>query len=143
MRSPAAERDRRRRRTVRLALIGALLLVLVGAALLWPRPTPGALRVPTGERVDPAGVLQGRLAAARSGDLVCYTVATSTGIAVLRFEPGWSADERLGLRDTAGGVVAQPGDTVRALGVPGAVGTVDGCAARGRTWTVTSVEIRP
>ncbi|GAA2753830.1 hypothetical protein CLV52_1907 [Amnibacterium kyonggiense] len=142
MYSPAAERERRRTRRVRLVVIGALAVVFVGAALLWPRPTPGALTVATGERVAPAGVLQGELSADRSGEQVCYSVATSTGTAVLRFVPGWSADERLGLRDAAGGVVAQPGDVVRVLGDPGPVGSVAGCAERGRTWTVTSVQIR-
>ncbi|MGT2427319.1 hypothetical protein [Amnibacterium kyonggiense] len=143
MYSPAADRDRRRRRTVRAAVLVALVLALVGTALLWPRPTPGALTVATGEQVDPSGVVQGRLSAVRAGDRVCYSVATASGTAVLRFVPGWSADERLGLRDTSGGVVAQPGDTVRALGLPGSIGTVDGCAVRGRTWTVTSILIRP
>jgi hypothetical protein len=143
MYSPAAEKDRRRRLIVRISIVVGLLVILVIAALLWPKPTPGGLSVATVRDAEPAGVLQGELTATRTGDHVCYAITGSDGGAsVLRFVSGWSADARLDLRDASGGVVAQPGDTVVALGKPGAVGTVKGCMQRGRIWTVTSVKLR-
>jgi len=138
-----AGRARRRRRVRLVAALGALVVALAAAALLWPRPSSGALRVPVVERAPtPGGVLRGTLAADRDGDLVCYTMRTAAGTAVLRFPPGWSADERLGLRDASGGVVAQPGSAFTMLGAPAGVGSVPGCTARGRIWTVTSVDLR-
>ena len=83
----------------------------------------------------------GSLAGAREGDRVCYSVPTRGSTAVLRFPAGWSADARLGLRDPAGLVVAQPGDEVVLLGAPAAVGSVPGCSVRGRIWTITSVRL--
>lgn len=140
MHSPAAEKDRRRRLIVRASIAAALLVVLVVAALLWPKPTRGALSVATVRSAEPAGVLQGELTGTRVDDHVCYAVGAADGTtSVLRFVTGWSADTRLGLRDASGAVVAQPGETIVLLGRPGAVGSVQGCAQRGRIWTVTSV----
>lgn len=143
MYSPAAEKDRRRRPIIRVSVVGALVVILAVAALLWPKATPGALSVATVGDTDPGGVLQGQLAATRAGDHACYSIRSSDGTtSVLRFQSGWSADTRLGLRDASGGVVAQPGDTIVLLGRPAAVGSVEGCAQRGRIWTVTSVRTR-
>lgn len=123
-------------------MVGALLVALVVGALLWPRPTPGGLSVATAPgETEPAGVLQGSLDADRAGDRVCYSLPTRGSTAVLRFPAGWSADARLGLRDPAGLVVAQPGDRVVLLGTPAAVGALPGCSTRGRIWTVTSVRL--
>jgi hypothetical protein len=140
--SPAAERDRRRRLVQRIVLVAVLVLVLAATAVFWPRPVRGDLTVSTTSQVDPAGVLKGEVAASRVGDRACYSVTSGTGTAVLRFVPGWSADTKLGLRDTSGLVVAQPGDTVVLLGAPGTVGAVAGCTQQGRIWTVTTVRSR-
>ncbi|RIX27610.1 hypothetical protein [Amnibacterium setariae] len=141
--SPMVAKDRRRRRVRLLVLLAVLLGVLTAAALLRPAPQTGGLRVPVvGAAPDPTGVLRGAVSAERRGDVVCYSVAAANGTAVLRFPEGWSADERLGLRDASGGVVVQPGATVTMLGAPGPVGTVPGCDERGRVWTVTSVDLR-
>lgn len=139
MYSPAAERDRRRRLVRRLVIIGVLLAVLVLTAVFWPKPTRGGLSVATVGATDPNGVLQGTLVASRSGDHVCFSIAGKGGTSVLRFVPGWSADAKLDLRDPSGAVVAQPGDAPVLLGRPGPVGSVPGCSASGRIWTVTSV----
>lgn len=136
-----ADRERRRRGTRVLVLIG-LVALLVVAAFLWPRATRGPLDVPTGAAVTTTGVLRGELDAARSGDHVCYSIVVNGSTAVLRFEPGWSADTRLGLRDPSGAVAAQPGDTLVLLGVPATIGSVAGCTQRGRIWTVHSVRQR-
>lgn len=140
--SPVARSFRRRSIVRRALVVGGLLVALLVVALLWPRPTPGGLGVATvaGE-TKPTGVLQGSLAAGRAGDRVCYSVPTRGSTAVLRFPAGWSADARLGLRDPAGLVVAQPGDEVVLLGAPAAVGTLPGCPTRGRVWTVTTVRL--
>jgi hypothetical protein len=137
-----AARDRRRRRTGRIVGLVLLVLALAAAALFWPRPTKGALDVSSIAAVAPTGLLQGQMAAARSGDRVCYSIAAKGTTAVLRFVPGWSADALLGLRDPSGLVVAQPGDTLVILGAPASVGTVTGCPRRGRIWTVTSITRR-
>lgn len=140
--SPVARRFRRRSIVRRALVVGALVVALVVVALLWPRPTPGGLSVATAAgETKPTGVLQGRLSADREGDRVCYSVPTRGSTAVLRFAEGWSADARLGLRDPAGLVVAQPGDEVVLLGAPAAVGALPGCPARGRIWTVTSLRL--
>lgn len=140
--SPAAEADRRRRR-IRLAVVlVVLLLVLAGASLLWPRPASGPLGVATTAPTAPAGVLQGQVSATRSGRLVCYTVSRDGATSVLRFVPGWSADARLGLHEPGGALAARPGEAVALLGRPGPVGSVDGCAAEGRVWTITGVRGR-
>jgi hypothetical protein len=135
----------RRRRALRwrLVVLGVLVVVLVALALLWPKPERGALSVATtSATIKPTGALQGILVGAREGGRACYTVTVRGTTAVLRFEPGWSADERLGLEDTSGGVVAQPGARVMMLGAPGPVGTVAGCSHRGRVWTITTVDVR-
>lgn len=126
----------------RIAILVALLGVLALAAVFWPRPTPGGLTVSTTAAVDPAGVLRGRVAATRTGDRVCFTTTANGTTSVLRFEPGWTADAQLGLRDPSGLVVAQPGDTIVLLGRPGKVGAVAGCEQTGRIWTVTTVRSR-
>ena len=140
--SVMAERDRRRRRTGRIVGLVVLVAALAVAALLWPRPTTGALTVASVGTVAPTGVLQGEISATRSGDRVCYSIAAKSGTAVLRFAPAWSADALRGLRDPSGLVVAQPGDTLVILGAPSSVGSVAGCTQRGRIWTVTSIKHR-
>jgi hypothetical protein len=137
-----AEKARRRRRTARIAGLVLLVLALLATALLWPKPSRGALSVASVSTADPTGVVRGVLAASRSGDRVCYAVTAHGTTAVLRFVQGWSADSRLGLRDPSGGVVAQPGDTLVLLGAPGSVGTVAGCSQPGRIWTVTGIKER-
>jgi hypothetical protein len=126
----------------RAVILVVLLGVLATTAAFWPRATPGGLTVATTASVEPGGVLQGKVAAERSGDRVCYTVTSRGTTSVLRFVPGWSADAQLGLRDPSGLVVAQPGDTIVLLGRPGSIGSVAGCEQRGRIWTVTSIRSR-
>lgn len=140
--SPVAVAARRRVLVRTITGIAVLLAVLVVAAVLWPRPQPGGLSVPTSSSsVEPSGVLQGSLDASRSGDRVCYSITTRGATALLRFVPGWTADDRLGLRDPAGLVVAQPGDEVVLLGAPGRTGAVAGCPEQGRVWTITSLRL--
>ncbi|WP_345479832.1 hypothetical protein [Amnibacterium soli] len=140
--SPMARNHRRRTIVRRALVVAALVLALVVVAVLWPSPTPGGLSVATAPgKTKPTGVLQGALTAARTGDRVCYSVPTRGSRAVLRFAEGWTADSRLGLRDPAGLVVAQPGDEVVLLGAPSSVGTVPGCPTRGRIWTVTTLRL--
>ena len=140
--SPMAEKARRRRRTTRIAALALLVLALIAAALLWPKPGRGALTVASASAVAPTGVVQGALAASRSGDRVCFAVTLHGTTAVLRFVPGWSADARLGLRDPSGAVVAQPGDRLVLLGAPASVGRVAGCSQPGRIWTVSGIKER-
>jgi hypothetical protein len=135
-----AEKARRRRRTARIAALVLLVLALAAAAMLWPKPSRGALSVASVSTAGPTGVVRGVLAASRSGDRVCYALTADGTTAVLRFVPGWSADKRLGLRDPSGAVVALPGDTLVLLGAPASIGTVAGCSLSGRIWTVTGIK---
>jgi hypothetical protein len=138
-----AAKEQRRAFRWRLLALGGLVVVLVLVVVLWPKPTRGALGVATtSAAVEPSGVLRGVLVAAREDDRACYSMSVRGATAVLRFPEGWSADERLGLRDTSGGVVAQPGARITMLGAPGRIGTVAGCPDRGRIWTITSVNLR-
>ena len=140
--SPAAAKGRRRALVLRIVLVAALLVVLAVVSLLFPKPERGGLRVATVTgSVEPSGVLQGTLAATRVGDEACFSISTRGTTSVLRFVDGWSAQERLALVGPAGSVVAQPGSTVTVLGEPGRIGSVAGCAQRGRIWTVTSVRL--
>jgi predicted anti-sigma-YlaC factor YlaD len=123
-----------------VVVLAVLVAVLVVSVVLWPKARPGALAVATTTAsVAPGGVLQGTIAAARSGDRVCFSATHGGSTSVLRFPSGWSSDSRLDLRDAAGGVVAQPGDTLIMLGRPGAIGSLPGCSVEGRIWTITSV----
>ena len=134
---------RRRALVRRLALLGGLLVLLLGSALLWPRQQTGALTVPTTAAEPTAsGVVRGTLAASRQGDRVCFRVATEDGAALLVLPDGWSADEQRSLLDRSGSSVAQPGDTVLVTGAPGAIGAVPGCAGEGRVWSVATVALR-
>jgi hypothetical protein len=137
--SPVAAAHRRSVLIRRIVVLAVLLGVLVTAAVLWPKAQPGGLTVATTAAVDPSGALQGKVAAVRAGDRVCFSVTRDGGASVLRFPPGWSSDAELDLRDPSGLVVAQPGDTLVLLGRPGAIGSVPGCTDRGRIWTVTSI----
>jgi hypothetical protein len=140
--SPVAAAFRRRTIIRRSIAVAVLVAVLVVVALLWPRPQRGGLDVATAPGATaPTGVLQGALVAKRQADRACYSLTSRGTTSVLRFAEGWSADTRLGLRDPSGLVVAQPGDDVVLLGAPAAVGTLPGCTARGRIWTVTSVRL--
>jgi hypothetical protein len=140
--SPGVDRMKRRALVVRLLVVAGLLSMLALTSLLWSEPPRGGLRVATAAGpVEPSGVLQGRLAASRAGDDACYSVTVRGTTAVLRFVDGWSAQERLAIVDPAGSVVARPGDTVTLLGRPSTIGTVAGCAGRGRIWTVTSARL--
>jgi len=141
---PGVAKARRRALIARFVVLGVLLAVLVLLAALWPRPEPGGLTVPTSATaVEPAGVLQGRVAAVRRGERACYSVTAGGRTSVLRFVPGWSADDALGLVDPTGAVVAQPGSTVVLLGAPASTGSVEGCTERGRVWTITAVRTPP
>ena len=138
--SPGLDRVRRRRLVLRLALLAGLVVVLIGSALLWPRQRVDVLRVPTtGGDTSPSGVVAGRVAASRDGDLVCYSVAAPSGTALLVFPQGWAADRQLGLLDPSGTVLANRGDDVVVTGRPGALGAVPGCTGTGRVWTVSSL----
>jgi len=138
-----AVRRLRVRRIRRLILtVGVLLLALVGVALLPQGLHRGALTVATADGAAPAsGVVQGRVSATRSGDRACFSVAAAQGRVLLEFPEGWSADTGLRLLDAAGQTRVRPGTVMAFLGVPGAVGTVPGCAGSGRIWTVTDVRL--
>lgn len=137
----AAARLAARRRRRLLLTLGALVLVLVGVALLPQGHGSGGLTVATSARASgtPSGVAQGVLTGTRSGDRACFTVATRSGTVLLVLPPGWSADSRLHLIDVGGGDRAHPGATMGFLGTPGAVGSLPGCAVRGRLWYTTDV----
>ncbi|WP_375388722.1 hypothetical protein [uncultured Amnibacterium sp.] len=140
---PGVAKLRRRSLLRRVALAGALLLVLVGLAVLWPRAERGGLTVPTATAGEPTGVLRGALQAQRHGDVACYSVTVHGTTSVLRFAEGWSANPQLGLVDPSGAVIAQPGSTVVLTGEPGAVGTADGCTQQGRLWTISAARVPP
>lgn len=132
---------RRRALVIRLVVLAGLVVVLVLAALLSPQTPRGGLDVATtSASVEPAGVLQGALVASRRGDQACYSMTVRGMRSVLRFVPGWSANDDLGLIDPSGAVVAPPQSTVVLLGRPGAVGSVAGCSEQGRIWTITSAQ---
>ena len=140
---PGEARLRRRSLIRRAVLLGALLVLLIASALLWPRQQTGSLRVAT-TAAEPtaAGVVRGRLEAVRQGDRVCFRIATRTDDALLVLPTGWSADEQRALLDRSGSAVAQPGDTVLMTGTPGAVRALPGCTGEGRVWAVASVALR-
>lgn len=141
--SPMLVKERRRARRLRLVALVGLLVILAALLLLWPKPQRGAMSVATtSASVEPSGALRGILRASQEGHRVCYSMVVRGSTSVLRFPQGWSADERLGLRDQSGGVVAQPGAQVTMLGAPAAVGSVPGCSQRGRIWTITTVNLR-
>jgi hypothetical protein len=137
---PGVEGARRRRRTRRLILVGALLAVLIAAGLLSPRATTGGLAVPTSTTAArAAGVFQGPLRAQRTGDRVCFSVATGNGTAFLVLPAGWSADRELDLLDTTGGVRVQRGGTALYVGTPLHRTAPAPCRGSGRTWAVQDV----
>lgn len=147
---PGSEWQRRlRARRIRrlLLLIGALVLLLIGVAALPQDTRRGGLAVPTDSEIGGSGsgvgVVQGVLRAARSGSRVCFWVEEPRGRVFLVFRPGWSADERLDLRDDGGVVLAKAGDTMAFLGVPRSGGTPDGCTGTGRSWSTTDVRRAP
>lgn len=129
------------RLVVVLVVLGGLLVV---SAFLWPRQRTDVLDVvTTGHVVTPTGVLSGRLAASRSGDLVCFAVRGGTRAARLVLPTGYAASRNLGVLDPAGVVVALRGDDVRITGRPLTAGD-DRCAGLGsagaaRTWAVSSI----
>jgi hypothetical protein len=138
----AVRRLRVRRIRRLLIAVGVLLLALVGVAMLPQGLHRGALTVATVDGHGKAsGVVQGRLAATRSGDRACFTVAAAQGRVLLEFPAGWSADSGLRLLDAAGQTRARPGTVLAFLGAPGAVGTVAGCRGTGRVWAVTDVRL--
>lgn len=119
-----------------------LVVLLVACAFLWPGQREDVLDVPTaGRAVAPTGVLSGRLTADRTGRLVCFAVRDDTGSAVLVLPAGYAAAHDRGLLDPAGGVVALPGDDMRATGRPSDVRDVgvDGCAVTGRVRVVSTI----
>jgi hypothetical protein len=143
--STIARRLRARRIRRLLVALGALVVALVVVALVPQGNARGGYAVPTDPRIGGAvqtvGVVQGRLAAERRGDRVCYSVATPQGPRLLVLPPGWTADARLALRDASGGLRARPGATMAFLGAPAGSGTVPGCAATGVRWDTTDVRL--
>ena len=140
----AVRRMRARRLRRLLLIIGVLVLVLLGVALLPQGQHRGTLSVATvdgGAGQAPTGVAQGVVTATRSGDRACFAVAAAQGRVLLVLPPGWSADDRLQLLDDAGQTRVRPGATMAFLGSPGAVGRVPGCSGTGRIWTVTDVRL--
>ena len=138
--SPGVRRLRRRRLVLQGVLVGALLVVLLASALLWPRSARSALTVPTaGRAVEPTGVLSGRLAAQRVGDRVCFRVTGGAADAQLVLPAGWGAGAALDLREPGDQVVARPGDEVRVVGRPSAADRIDGCPGTERVWSVSDL----
>ena len=124
-----------------VVLLAVLLVMLVVSALLWPRQRPGALRVPTSDRVaSTSGAVSGILAATRVGNLVCFAVRHDGATSPLVLPRGWGSDDRLDLLDPTGFAAAQVGDRVKVTGSPGPSGTAPSCPDRGRLWTVASVQ---
>jgi hypothetical protein len=142
--STAVKRLRARRVRRLLLIIGVLLVVLIGVALLPQGGHRGPLAVATSARsgtAAPIGVVQGALLAARDGRRVCYSIDSAQGRVLLVFPPGWSADTALRLLDDTGQTRATAGARMSFLGTPGGTGTVPGCRGGGRLWYASDVRL--
>jgi hypothetical protein len=143
----AARRLRVRRTRRLMLLIAGLVLLLLAVATLPQDTRRGGLTVPTDAAIGPTGsgvgVVQGVLRAARTGSRACFWVDEPRGRVFLVFRPGWSADERLNLRDDGGVVLTRPGETMAFLGVPRDSGAPAGCTGTGRAWSTTDVRRAP